>query len=102
MASSTWQQVYLEKTSPIVGMSINDWAYKFSNTYHKKDLYRRPEHMWTSTMAHLSVVGEEIRKFDYNEILYASTNAFCWMCSYVTKCINTDDLIFKITNTFPE
>lgn len=83
-------------------MSLIDWAGKFKVLYENNDQHRHPEDFWTGVMAHLSVVGEAIRKTDYRELLEAAAHAFCWMSGYVTKCNTGEDPLFKIDHSLAE
>ena len=51
-----------------------------------------------AVMAHLSVIGEAIRRTDHKALLKAAAHTFCWMCSYVAKCNESVDSVFHIKN----
>ena len=61
-----------------------------------QDLCRRPEEFWNATMAHLSGVGEAIRKTHYPELLEKSAHAFCWICSFVRRLNDMVDPMFSL------
>ena len=82
--------------------SIEEWAKGFATLYAEPDSHRRPEEFWNATMAHISVIGESIRRAHYNNLIKASVHAFCWMCCYVEKCNTTSDPIFKVDHSLSE
>lgn len=92
----------MNRDDPLVRIPIEKWTVKFVGLYEDQDISRLPEHFWTAVMAHVSIIGEEIRKLDYYEILQASANVFCWMCCYVAKCNQNVDPIFEFQHTLPE
>ena len=87
-------------------ISIEDWVKAFDKVYNRADRPRRPEEFWNSVMAHLSGVGEAIRRTNYQEIVEESAYAFCWMCGFVLKCnsdaIKEDDSLFSFENCLSE
>ena len=82
--------------------TVNEWAQGFRNLYSENDDKRRPEEFWNATMAHLSCIGEAIRRSHYLELMSAAAHAFCWMCCFVSKCNETDDKLFHVENNFSE
>jgi hypothetical protein len=82
--------------------TICKWTDGFALLYSGPDSNRRPEEFWNATMAHISVIGEAIRKSNYREILSAAAHAFCWMCCYIDTCRKTPDPLFRINNTFSD
>jgi len=85
------------------GVKIDIWADKFRELYKDPDGDRAPEEFWNAVMAHLSGVGEAIRKTHYLEMIKNAVHAFCWMVCFVNKCNEvTDDPVFYLTNTFSE
>jgi hypothetical protein len=84
-------------------VSIDEWTKAFTELYKIPDSTRRPEEFWNSVMAHLSSVGEAIRKTDYKEIVVESSYAFCWMCGLIAKCNNLEhDPVFRIDHCLSE
>lgn len=81
---------------------MTDWSSGFKKLYDNPDKDRQPEEFWNATMAHLSGIGEAIRKTHYKDILKSAAHAFCWMCSYVEYCNNTEDLLFKFNHPLSE
>ena len=82
---------------------ITDWTGGFVKLYHEPDSNRRPEEFWNATMAHVSSIGEAIRRTHYKELIKSAAHAFCWMCSYVDFCNNTEDHpLFKFENSLSE
>lgn len=82
-------------------LTIVKWTEKFKELYKETDKLRKSEEFWNAVLAHLSCIGEAIRKNHYPELLKAAASAFCWMCSFVSKCNDSDD-IFKVHNSLPE
>ena len=82
--------------------SIEEWAKGFATLYAIPDSYRRPEEFWNATMAHISVIGESIRRTHYHDLIKAAIHTFCWMCCYVDKCNNTSDRVFKVKHSLSE
>lgn len=80
--------------------SISEWTNEFAALYKKHDKHRSPEDIWISTMAYGSVIGEAIRRYDFNSLIRSASHAFCWMCTFITKCNKTDDLLFKLDHSF--
>jgi hypothetical protein len=83
---------------------ITEWTMGFKKLYAVPDKYRKPEEFWNATMAHISSIGEAIRKTDYRELLLSAAHTFCWMCCYVAKCkeCKDDDVIFSCDNNLSE
>lgn len=81
---------------------IEDWADGFKKLYAKQDAKRTPEEFWNATMAHISGIGEAIRRVHYRELLRSAAHAFCWMTCYVRKCNETEDELFNFENNFSE
>ncbi len=81
---------------------IDEWVEEFKDLYFKHDKNRTPKEIWLATMGHCSAMGEAIRRDHYTALLEAASHAFCWICSYITKCNETDNLIFKIDASFSE
>ncbi len=82
---------------------IADWTSGFRKLYHKPDSNRRPEEFWNATMAHISSIGEAIRRNHYKELIKSAAHAFSWICSYVDFCNNTEDHpLFKFKNSLSE
>lgn len=80
-----------------------DWTSGFKSLYTSADQYRRPEEFWNACMAHISSMGEAIRKTDYRELLQYAAHAFCWMCCYIARCNEAkNDLIFFCNNNLSE
>ncbi|MDH3890516.1 MAG: hypothetical protein OEV49_05480 [candidate division Zixibacteria bacterium] len=53
-------------------------------------------------MAHVSTVGEAIRRTNYRDLVQSAAHAFCWMCCYVGKCSNGSDHLFKISDNLSD
>ncbi len=84
-------------------ISMHKWAEAFNNLYNQVDKERCPEEFWNSVMAHLSGVGEAIRKTSYMELVEESAFAFCWMCGFISKCNDrSDDPLFHFENCLSE
>ena len=83
-------------------LTVCKWAEVFKSIYEVPDQDRNPEDFWTAVMAHLSSVGEAIRRTHYKDLLRSAAHAFCWMCSYVTKCNSLPNDVFTICHTLPE
>jgi hypothetical protein len=79
---------------------ILEWTNDFHTLYKKHDTNRTPEAIWISTMAYCSQIGEDIRRFEYNELIRNAAHAFCWMCTFISKLNNTDNLIFRCDQSF--
>jgi len=80
--------------------SITKWMKDFKKLYADADSKRTPEQMWIAVMAHSSQIGESIRKFAFDDLLYSSAHTFCWLCSFVNKCNSLQNDIFTIKETF--
>ena len=79
------------------------WSEAFSKLYSSTDEVRKPEEFWNSVMAHLSGVGEAIRRTSYKELVEESAYAFCWLCGFISKCNNIDDdPLFRFENCLSE
>lgn len=74
---------------------IKEWTNEFELLYSKHDKKRSPDELWVATMGHCSIMGEAIRRTHYVDLLRAATHAFCWICSYVSRCNSIDDPVFK-------
>jgi len=81
---------------------ITDWTNGFMKLYNKPDSNRRPEEFWNATMAHISSIGEAIRRTHYKELIKSAAHAFCWMCSYVGSCKDSKNLLFRFENSLSE
>ena len=79
---------------------VVDWTKGFSQLYEKHDKHRTPEEIWISTMAYCSQIGETIRTSEFEKLLRAAAHGFCWMCTFVSKCNSTSDLLFRCENDF--
>jgi len=75
------------------------WMEIFKDLYAQSDSRRTPEQMWIAVMAHSSQIGESIRKFAFDDLLYYAAHTFCWLCSFVNKCNSLHDDIFSIKET---
>lgn len=82
--------------------TINDWSKGFRELYFKTDCNRRPEEFWNATMAHISSIGEAIRRTHYKELIKSAAHAFCWMCSYVSFCNESKSGLFTFENSLSE
>src|SRR6056300_1737775 len=82
----------------IESRSIQGWTEGFQTLYSKPDASRQPEEFWSAVMAHVSTVGEAIRRTNYRDLVQSAAHAFCWMCCYVGKCSNGSDHLFKISD----
>ncbi len=92
----------MSNDSPSVNVDprkVQEWCTEFAELYHEVDKQRSPEELWIATMAHCSAMGEGIRRANYSEIVESAAHAFCWMCSYVNLCNNTNDLIFRFDHS---
>lgn len=83
-------------------ISIVEWTDMFTALYEETDAPRKSEEYWNAVMAHLSGIGEAIRRSHYPELLKSAASAFCWMCCYVKKCNIGEDQIFKFQHNFSE
>ncbi len=79
--------------------SIKEWMEIFSELYSEADSKRTPEQIWIAIMAHSSSIGESIRRFYFQELLYYAAHTFCWLCSFVNKCNEVKDDIFSCTES---
>jgi hypothetical protein len=86
----------------IPSRSILDWTNGFAEVYKEPDSFRKPEEFWNATMAHLSGIGESIRRTHYRDLLDCAGHTFCWMCCYVACCNKTDDPVFSFKNSLSE
>jgi len=68
--------------------------------YNKHDQYRNPEEIWLSLLAYGSVIGENVRRAEYEKLITKAAHAFCWLCTFITKLNNTDDLLFRCEHNF--
>lgn len=82
--------------------TIKHWTKGFEKLYCLIDRKRSPEEFWNAAMAHISGIGEAIRRVHYRELLYSAAHAFCWMTCYVRKCNETEDKLFNFENNFSE
>jgi hypothetical protein len=82
--------------------TIVNWAQGFTTLYKKPDSSRKPEEFWNATMAHLSGIGEAIRRTHYLELMRSAVHTFCWMCCYISKCKTNEDKVFSLNNHFCE
>ena len=83
-------------------LTISEWVEKFQKLYKVSDEHRKPEEFWNAVMAHLSCIGESIRRNNYPELLDFAASAFCWMSTYLGKCNETDDIIFHSEHNLSE
>jgi hypothetical protein len=79
---------------------VSEWSNEFADLFKKHDSSRSPEEIWIATMAYCSSIGEAIRRTNYRELIDFAAHTFNWMCSFVTKCNQTDDLLFICKNDF--
>lgn len=82
--------------------TIENWTKGFEKLYYSIDKERRPEELWNATMAHISGIGEAIRRIHYRKLLESATHVFCWMTCYVKICNESKDDIFYFQNNFSE
>jgi hypothetical protein len=82
--------------------AIEEWASGFETLYKDPDSRRSPEEFWNAAMAHISGIGEAIRRTDYRELLECAAHAFNWFLCFVKKCNSTEDFLFQIRNNFSE
>lgn len=90
-----------EKTD-IEARNVKEWCDDFGKLYRQVDDTRKPEDLWVATMGHCSAVGEGIRRVNYNDLISSAAHAFCWMCSYINLCNNTQDLLFRFDHSLCE
>ncbi len=85
-------------------LPISEWTRMFKEVYGGSDKSRRPEHFWNATMAHMSCIGEAIRRTHYPDLLKYAASAFCWMCGYVGKCndLKEEDPVFYFQNNLSQ
>ena len=81
---------------------VTEWCKDIEKLYAETDEKTSPEGLWIATMAHCSVMGEGIRRYNYSELIESAAHVFCWMCSYVNLCNKTNDLLFRFENTLCE
>ncbi len=83
-------------------VTISEWSEMFADLYKEADKRRKPEEYWAAVMAHLSSIGEAIRRTDYPGLAYSAAHAFCWLASYVNYCNKTDDIVFRMNHGLSE
>lgn len=81
---------------------IAKWTEGFETLYKRPDANRRPEEFWNATMAHVSGIGEAIRRTHYRDLVKRAAHAFCWMCSYAGNCNSTTAPLFRLTHNLSE
>jgi len=83
-------------------LTITKWTEIFHSVYGGSDRKRKPEDFWYAVMAHVSTIGESIRRGHYDSLLKSAAHAFCWMCSYVSACWNLEDDVFSLRHGLSE
>lgn len=82
--------------------SIGQWTTALKTLYREADKERTPEEFWNATMAHISKIGEAIRRTNYPVLIDAAVHAFVWMTGYVGKCNELKDDVFSIENSLSQ
>ena len=77
------------------------WTKIFSEIYAHADSSRTPEQVWIAVTAHASSMGEDIRTFSFDKLLFSASHAFCWLCSFLTKCSGLKNDVFAINESLP-
>ncbi len=92
----------LSKGVDDISVPIGQWSEKLYDVYSSRMEKRQPEEFWMNVLAHLSGIGEAIRKTHYDDLIYHASHALSWMICYVGKCNSNDDQFFHITNNLTE
>lgn len=77
-------------------VSLEVWQDYFSQLYSERNKDFTPEvssFIWLKVIEKATVVGESIRKKNFNDASKALARVFCWLCSFSTK--NSDMLDTK-------
>lgn len=78
-------------------MTVTEWTEVFKKLYSDQDKARSPADLWTAAYAHFSAMGEHIRRMDFYDLMNVSaTHAFCWFCSFFTKCEGLQSDVFHL------
>lgn len=83
-------------------MSIEWWADKLYEVYGDRMKIRKPEEFWMNVLAHISGIGESIRRTSYDDLLYHAAHALSWMICYIKKCNLEKDGFFRLKNNLTE
>jgi len=82
--------------SKITNAPTQTWASIFSDIYAEADKDRIPEQIWIAIMAHASTIGESIRTFSVEQLSKSAAHTFCWLCSFINRCMVLKNDIFSI------
>lgn len=80
--------------------TIEEWCTDLAGLYNRHDQHRTPVDVWIATMSYASVMGESIRRVHYGRLMEGAVHAFAWMCAFVTRCNQGDDLVLKCDHSF--
>lgn len=83
-------------------VTIPEWSKIMWNIYSDCDRSLKPENAWLPVMAHLSEVGEVIRRSHWEDLFRAASFAFSWMCSNVNLCRDIPLCVFSIDHNLSE
>jgi hypothetical protein len=83
----------MEKTGE---KTISQWMGIFNELYEAADSQRQPEQIWIAVMAHSSCIGESIRRFSFDTLMYSAAHYFCWLCSFINRCNRMPTDVFSL------
>lgn len=82
--------------------TVPEWSKTMWEIYSDRDRVLRPESMWLPVMAHLSEIGEAIRRTRWDDLFRAASFAFSWMCSNVNLCRDIPLCVFSVDHHLSE
>ena len=89
-----------------MNMTIDGWQAYFHQIFSErnKDFTEGHQFMWLKVIEKATIVGEAIRKNDFNEASRSLARVFCWLCGFCSEnkdIIGTDKLSDVIWYKYP-
>lgn len=75
--------------------TIEDWQAYFLQLFSKRNEFLTGPFMWLKVIEKATIVGEAIRKNNFNEASISLARVFCWLCAFCSEnkdVLETDNL----------
>lgn len=89
-------------TTPV--WTLDEWVDEMWQLYQEHNRKRTISEIWISVSRFVSEIAEGLRKSNFYDSRIALAYTFCWLCSFVAKCKNDDNLywVYKIEKPFSD
>ena len=106
MATESKNEKFGMKLDNHIEATIDDWQDHFFKIFSErnKDFTEGHQFMWLKVIEKATIVGEAIRKNDFNEASRSLARVFCWLCGFCSEnkdILGTDKLSDIIWYKYP-